>query len=229
MRINRYLAQKGYSTRRGADELIAGGRVTINGRKAVLGDKVQERDTVAVDRPVKTEKFVYLAYNKPRGIVTQRSEDNQTSIEDTLNYKPRVFPIGRIDRDSEGLMILSNDGRITDRLLHPDYEHEKEYVVETRAPFQGNFLRRMAEGVLIEGYRTKKCHVVSVNPRTFRITLTEGKKHQIRRMCAALGNDVANLKRLRIMNIRLSTLKPGAFRLIEGEELKKLLKDIGLK
>ena len=215
MRINKYLALKKISTRRGADELVADKKVFINGSPAILGSRVHEGDVVEIKK-FKREKYLYYAYNKPVGVETDSPQKG-------------LFPLGRLDKASHGLMILTNDGRITDRLLHPDHDHEKEYVVELKQPLQGNFLKKMAEGVLIEGYRTKKCLVTSVSPRTFRIVLTEGKKHQIRRMCAALGNDVALLKRIRIMNIRLGTLKAGAFRLIEGNELADFLRKIGLK
>ncbi|MFA5095501.1 MAG: pseudouridine synthase [Candidatus Paceibacterota bacterium] len=205
MRINKYLAWKKISTRRGADELIEKKKVFINGKLAMLGSKVKENDTVEV-KGAEKKKYIYFAYNKPIGI-------------ETGSPKEGLFPLGRLDKASHGLIILTNDGRITDQLLNPKYFHEKEYVVKTLNKLRSNFKQKMEAGVNIEGYITKKCKVNIKNDFTFRIVLTEGKKHQIRRMCSALFQEVADLKRERIMNIKLGNLKPNAFREIKGEEL----------
>ena len=222
------------STRRGADELIKNKKVFINGKLAILGSKVNETDIVEV-RGIKTKEYVYFAYNKPIGI-------------ETSSPKEGLFPLGRLDKNSHGLIILTNDGRITDQLLNPKYFHEKEYVVKTSNKLRSNFKQKMEAGVNldpvrsrsprgdrstpvfgraasngVEGYITKPCKVSIVNNFTFRIILTEGKKHQIRRMCSNLFQEVADLKRERIMNIKLGNLKPNSSREIKGEELDVFL------
>lgn len=213
MRINKYLAYKQYCTRREADTHIAEGKVKINGRVAVLGDQVREGDTVEV--LFKTKTYQYFAYNKPRGETTPENENG-------------LFPIGRLDKDSHGLLILTNDGRMTDRLLNPDFEHEKEYTVEVQEKLRPDFESKMSSGVDIGDHVTRPCTVHVLGESTFSIVLTEGKKHQIRRMCEALGYTVVDLVRTRIMNVSLDRLKAGAHRKIEGEELEELLESIGL-
>ncbi|MEK7539129.1 MAG: pseudouridine synthase [Patescibacteria group bacterium] len=212
MRINKYLALKKISTRRGADELVKEKKVFINGKLARLGSKVLAKDIVEVKEGEQKE-YLYFAYNKPVGIETSSPQED-------------LFPLGRLDKASHGLMILTNDGRITDQLLNPKYFHEKEYVVKTSNKLRSNFKQKMEAGVNIEGYLTKKCFVAIINNFTFRIILTEGKKHQIRRMCSALFQEVADLKRERIINIKLGNLKPNAKREIKGEELVIFLKSI---
>jgi 23S rRNA pseudouridine2604 synthase len=212
VRINKYLADKKISTRRGADKLVLDKKVFINGKLAELGSKVSETDKVEV-RGQKEDKFVYFAYNKPIGVETD-------------SPRPDLFPLGRLDKASHGLLILTNDGRITDSLLNPKYYHEKEYVVRTKEKLRSSFKSKMEAGVNIEGYVTKKCTVKLLGPNTFKVILTEGKKHQIRRMCSALFQEVADLKRERIMNIKLGTLKEGAVREIKGEELTDFLKSV---
>lgn len=223
MRINKYLALNKYSTRRGADELIKSGKVTINGVKAKLGDKVSEGDKIVVDSKTIAalqEQYVYYAYNKPIGVVTE-------NIKELI--KEPVFPVGRLDEASHGLIILTNDGRVTDRLLNPDYDHEKEYAVRVNKPIQENFLTRMTKGVKIEDGITKPAVVDGdAFSKSFHITLTEGKKHQIRRMVTALGYEVVDLERVRVMNVKLGYLKSGQFRRLAGAELAGFLSDIGL-
>ncbi len=210
MRINKYLALKKISTRRGADELIRQQKVFINGKRAVLGSKVDEGDKVEL-KGAKLKEYKYFAYNKPIGVETD-------------SPKPGLFPLGRLDKASHGLLILTDDGRITDQLLSPKYFHEKEYVVKTKEKLRSSFKGKMEAGVNIEGYVTKPCKVEIVNDFTFRVILTEGKKHQIRRMCSALFQEVADLKRERIMNIKLGNLKPKNTREIKGKELEEFLK-----
>lgn len=212
MRINKYLALKKISTRRGADLLVEAKKVFINGKLAVLGSKVKETDKVEV-RGAETKAYKYYAYNKPIGIETDSPD-------------PTLFPLGRLDKASHGLLILTNDGRITDSLLNPKFFHEKEYVVRTLNKLRSNFKEKMEAGVDIEGYMTKPCKVKILSDFTFKVTLTEGKKHQIRRMCSNLFQEVADLKRERIMNIKLSTLKSGAMREITGEELTTFLDQV---
>lgn len=214
MRINKYLASQKISTRRGADELVKDKKVFINGKLAVLGSKVIETDVVEV-RGAKPKEYLYFAYNKPIGI-------------ETSSPKEGLFPLGRLDKNSHGLLILTNDGRITDQLLNPKYFHEKEYVVRTSNKLRSSFKQKMEEGVNIEGYLTKKCKVQIINDFTFRIILTEGKKHQIRRMCSALFQEVVDLKRERIMNIKLGNLKPNGLREIKGKELNTFLGSLWL-
>lgn len=227
MRINKYLAWKKQSTRRGADELIEKKQVFINGRQAVLGDKVNEQDIIDVRFRSKPKPHVYLAYNKPRGIVTHSPGPGQKEIRDVVKVKD-VFPIGRLDKDSHGLIILTNDGRITDALLNPNRAHEKEYAVETKEDLRSSFKDKMEAGVQIDNEKTKECKVMITGSRSFKVVLTEGKTHQIRRMCVALFQEVTDLKRIRIMNIKLGNLAEGAHRVIEGEELATFLKSLGM-
>jgi 23S rRNA pseudouridine2604 synthase len=219
-RINKYLAEQGYTTRRGADELISRKCVYINGKVAVLGDKVTEGDVVEVRDKKKPKEFLYFAYNKPVGLMTE----DITSMQ----VPKGVYPVGRLDKQSHGLLILTNDGRITDRLLNPKYDHDKEYTVITREKLRPNFKEKMEAGVNIEGYTTLPCRIKIRKENEFDITLTEGKKHQIRRMCVALFNDVKDLKRTRVLNVRLGSLAPNNTRAIVGEELETFLAEIGL-
>ncbi len=225
VRINKYLASKGYATRKGADTLISEGLVSINGRLAVLGDKVEETDTVEV-RGTRKECH-YFAYNKPVGIVTHSAQEGEKDILMTTPLKG-IFPVGRLDKKSSGLIILTDDGRVTDKLLNPEYVHEKEYRVTTTDALPKNFKKRMEAGVDIEGYVTKPCTIDIESDTSFTITLTEGKKHQIRRMCVAVGANIEILERIRVMNIELCNLKAGQHRTIQGEKLKTLLGALGL-
>ncbi|MCR4333692.1 MAG: rRNA pseudouridine synthase [Patescibacteria group bacterium] len=227
MRINKYLAHEGISTRRGADELIARGKVLINGRVATLGEKVNKGDKVELRGKDASKKYLYYAYNKPVGVITHSPQLGEKDIKGSVPMD--VFPIGRLDKESSGLIILTNDGRVTDRLLNPEYDHDKEYRVRVNETLREAFKKTMEGGVDIEGYLTAPCVVRKTGPKSFNITLTEGKKHQIRRMVAALHNTVIELERTRILNIRLEDLKPGAWRPIEGEELKDFLTKIGMK
>ena len=212
MRINKYLALKKISTRRGADELVENKKVFINGKLALLGSKVNETDIVEV-KGAKAKEYKYFAYNKPIGIETNSPRED-------------LFPLGRLDKNSHGLLILTNDGRITDQLLNPKYFHEKEYVVRTSNKLRSSFKNKMEAGVNIEGYQTKPCKVKVLNENTFRVILTEGKKHQIRRMCSNLFQEIADLKRERIMNIKLDNLKSNGLREIKGDELTTFLDQV---
>ena len=233
MRINKYLAHKGYATRKGADALIESKKVQINGRLAQLGDKVEESDEVAVRPNKKPTTYTYLAYNKPRGLSTHASlkseEDIMSSVKNQELVKGQnLFPVGRLDKDSHGLIILTNDGRITDRLLSPEHDHEKEYRVRVQENLRPSFAMHLSAGVDIGDYKTKPCKVDIEGERVFRITLGEGKRHQIRRMVVSLHNDVIDLTRIRIMNIRLSNLAEGGVRKIDGHELDTFLTSLGL-
>lgn len=234
MRINKYLADRGISTRRGADELVSKGKVTINGRQAVLGDKVNETDDVKVDPKSANRTYVYLAYNKPIGIVTSTPQEGEEGIEDVLKFPVnqeigRVFPIGRLDKESHGLIILTNDGRITEKLLSPEFDHEKEYSVEVNKPITERFVTRMSKGVNIGDYVTKECQVTKTDETRFSIVLTEGKRHQIRRMVTEQGYEVVDLKRVRIMNVRLGGVQAGSYRMLRGDELSAFLSSLGMR
>lgn len=227
IRINKYLAEKKICARREADKLISAGKVKVNGKKAELGQKVFENDKVSVEATGK--KLIYIAFNKPKGVITHSPQMGEDSIKDIVNFDG-VFPLGRLDKDSCGLIILTNDGRVTDRLLNPEYEHEKEYIVRVSKPITGIFIKIMENGVkLDDGYVTKKCELNKISQDRFSIILTEGKKHQIRRMCAALGYSIKHLERRRIMNIKLNNIQPGDFREIKGKELEEFLMSLGLK
>jgi len=231
MRINKYIAKQNIASRREADVLINAGKILINGQKAEMGQQVQEDDAVTLSGKTKTK--TYLAYYKGRGIITHSPTDDEVDIMTRLkkDYSiTNVAPVGRLDKASEGLIILSNDGRITSPLLDPEAKHEKEYDVQVDKRVTGMFMRAMQNGVDIEGYRTKPAVAVSSekNDKKFRLTLTEGKKHQIRRMCAALGYQVQSLKRVRVANIELGKLKPNQFRKITDQELKDFLKELGV-
>ncbi|MFA7309508.1 MAG: pseudouridine synthase [Candidatus Paceibacterota bacterium] len=224
MRINKYLAHQRHSTRKGADALIERGMVTINGRKAVLGDKVQKTDKVEVKGAKKT--YRYYAFNKPREVITHSPQLGEKDVM-TVAGLEGVFPVGRLDKDSQGLIILTDDGRITEHLLSPENPHEKEYRVTVAHRLRPSFAQHMEAGVDIGDHVTKRCKVNVHGDNKFNIILSEGKKHQIRRMCSALHSDVVDLERIRIMNIRLGDLAAGAHRPIEGKELETFLKSLG--
>ncbi len=224
IRINKYLAEKNYSTRVGADLLISKGLIKINNYTARLGDKVNQDDIVTVDKQVTEKKYSYFAYNKPTGITTNKDNASKHILNST-KFPTKVFPVGRLDKDSHGLIIMTDDGRMTDRLLSPKYVHEKEYVVKTNLPFSDGFLEVLQDGVKIGGYKTQKCKAwrKGESKNTFHIILTEGKKRQIRRMCEALHHKVIDLRRVRIMNIEIGKINHGEYREIKGEELKEFL------
>jgi 23S rRNA pseudouridine2604 synthase len=230
MRINKYLAHKGLTTRKQADLLIEKGKVFINEKKAELGDKVFETDNITIIDKTFQKKFQYFAYNKPKGIISHSPQRDERDIKSMIfRFKKDIFPIGRLDKDSHGLIILTNDGRITDKLLNPSFEHEKEYIVKTARNLRQNFKEKMEKGIMIEGYKTKPCKIKIISPNVFQITLTEGKKHQIKRMVVANFNEVADLKRTRIMNIKLGNLSSNEIREIEGEELEIFLDNLGVR
>lgn len=222
IRINKFLAEKYDISRRKADELVKSGKVFVNNKKAFLGDKVNEKDKIEINKFTKKEPEFY-AYYKPRGLITHKQRKSEKDIVSSINLNG-IFPIGRLDKDSEGLMILTNNGRITDKFLNPKYDHEKEYLITTRTPVKPYQLRVMTKGMDLEGgLKTKPAKTKYLDNHSFLITLSEGKKHQIRRMCDAFSLPIESLKRIRFMNVKLGYLKPGQYRKIEGEELKKLL------
>lgn len=226
-RLNKYLSEAGYCSRRAADKLIDAGRVTINGEVPEMGTKVSPDDVVCVDgKEVKNNKkeFVYLAFNKPIGIVcTTDTSVEKDNIIDFINYPKRIFPIGRLDKPSEGLIFLTDDGDIVNKILRASNNHEKEYIVTVDKPISQTFIERMANGIPILDTVTKKCYVEKLDSHTFKIILTQGLNRQIRRMCEYLDYDVQTLKRMRIMNISLD-VPVGKYREFTDSELKELNK-----
>ena len=231
-RINKYLSEVGYCSRRVADRLIEEGKVTINGRIPEMGTKVDKDDQVEVEgqriKKSTKQKNIYLAFNKPVGIVcTTDKRLEPENIIDFINYPLRIFPIGRLDKSSEGLIFLTNDGDIVNKILRARNNHEKEYIVSVNRPFNRDFIQSMSNGVEILDTITKNCFVKQLGPKKFKIILTQGLNRQIRRMCESLGFRVKSLKRLRIMNIKLdvSTGKYRKFTKEELLELNRLLED----
>ena len=226
VRINKYLSEIGYCSRRSADRLIDEGRVTINGIVSELGTKVTSEDKVCVNgklvyQPAK-KKMVYLAFNKPVGIVcTTDTKREKNNIIDYIDYPTRVFPIGRLDKPSEGLIFLTNDGDIVNKILRARNNHEKEYEVTVNKPVTKEFIVAMSSGVPILDTITKKCFVKQINKKKFKIILTQGLNRQIRRMCEYLGYDVKKLKRVRIMNIKLD-IPIGSYRDFTYKELNQM-------
>ena len=227
-RINKYLSEVGYCSRRAADRLIEEGKVTINGKISEMGSKVKECDQVEVEgqriEKSKKQKKIYLAFNKPAGIVCttdRRVEPN--NIIDFIKYPTRIFPIGRLDKPSEGLIFLTNDGDIVNKILRARNNHEKEYIVSVNRPINSEFIQTMSNGVEILETITKNCFAKQMGPKKFKIILTEGLNRQIRRMCESLGYRVQSLKRVRIMNIKLD-LPLGKYREFTKKELLELNK-----
>jgi len=234
MRLNNYISATGLCSRREADTLIEEKRVKVNGVLAVLGMRVNEEDEVLVDDlPIKPKnKFVTLAYYKPAGITCTSEPDVKDNIIDAVNYPERVFPIGRLDKESEGLILLTNDGSIVNQILRSENEHEKEYLVYVHKPIDREFKYLMEEGVEIfnpvknELTVTQPCKVRIIGEKNFKIILKQGLNRQIRRMCSALGYKVVYLKRIRIMNLTLDNLNKGQYRILSDDEYNDLMKQL---
>ena len=232
IRINKYLSEVGYCSRRVADRLIEEGKVTINGQIPLIGSKVEEGDQVEVEGKIieklKKQRNIYLAFNKPVGIVcTTDRRVERDNIIDFIKYPTRIFPIGRLDKPSEGLIFLTNDGDIVNKILRARNNHEKEYIVSVNRPINREFIKRMSNGIKILGTTTKSCFVKQLGAKKFQIILTQGLNRQIRRMCETLGYTVLSLKRVRIMNIKLD-VSVGKYReFTKGEllELNRLLEN----
>jgi 23S rRNA pseudouridine2604 synthase len=225
VRINKYLSETGACSRREADAWIEAGRVSVNGQRAVLGTQVNEGDTVLVDGEAlrAKPKRVYLALHKPAGVECTTDRDVPGNIVDFVGHRERVFPIGRLDKDSEGLILLTNDGDIVNTVLRAENEHEKEYVVAVDRALTQEFLAGMARGVPILGTVTNPCRITQVGKNTFRIVLTQGLNRQIRRMCEHFGYTVRRLQRVRIMHVHLGDLPAGKWRNLTPAELRGLL------
>lgn len=226
MRINKFLSSAGIVSRRGADQWIEAGRITINGEVAQLGSRVEEGDEVRADgQLVKTaSELVYIVLNKPVGITSTTERHIEGNVVDFVNHPLRIFHIGRLDKDSNGLLLLTNDGDIVNEILREEHGHEKEYIVTVDKPITKDFIRQMESGVHILGTTTKPCKVRQLGARKFNITLTQGLNRQIRRMCSALGYHVQTLQRTRILNIHLGDLPIGQWRDLTDDELKTMFK-----
>ncbi|AYB40617.1 23S rRNA pseudouridine(2604) synthase RluF [Brevibacillus laterosporus] len=228
MRINKFISETGYCSRREADKLVEAGRVTINGVVAELGSQADGGDDVKIDGKALGIKkaAVYIALHKPVGITCTTERHIKGNIVDFVNHPERIFPIGRLDKDSEGLILLTNDGDIVNKILRAENNHDKEYIVTVDKPITDAFLKGMASGVRILGTTTKPCQVNRINERSFRIILTQGLNRQIRRMCQVFGYKVQRLQRIRIMNIHLDGIKKGEWREVSTKELNQLLQNL---
>lgn len=225
-RINKYISETGFCSRREADKLIEQGRVTINGKLSEMGTKVTPEDEVRIDGKLisdKKEKNTYLAFHKPVGIECTTNQSVKNNIVDYINYPVRVFPVGRLDKESEGLILMTNDGDIVNKILRSRNNHGKEYIVTVNKPITERFIKRMSNGIPILDTVTKKCEVEQISNRVFRIILTQGLNRQIRRMCEYLGYEVTALKRIRVINISLD-VPVGKYRELTSAELNQLNK-----
>jgi 23S rRNA pseudouridine2604 synthase len=225
LRLNKYISETGACSRREADKWIEAGRVTLNGRIAALGTRVEGGDEVRIDGGLigAKKKQIYIALNKPVGITCTTETDIEDNIIDFVGHPERIFPIGRLDKDSEGLILLTNNGDIVNEILRSENNHEKEYIVTVDRPITDLSLQMMASGVKIMGELTKPCKVSRIDQKSFRMILTQGLNRQIRRMCSALGYKAQRLQRVRIMNIRLGTLAAGQWRHLTDPELAGIL------
>lgn len=228
IRLNKYIASSGICSRREADKLIESGKVKVNGSIADLGTRVAEGDSVEVDGKAVTpeDSMIYIAFNKPLGITCTTDRRDPSNIIDYINYSERIFPVGRLDKNSSGLILLTNNGDIVNLLLRSENGHEKEYVVTLDRPYDKAFIKTMSTGVPVLGRMTLPAEVFPVNAKTFRIILRQGMNRQIRRMCEYLGYKVTKLKRIRFINIELGGLELGKWRYLTADEKKDLLKGI---
>ncbi len=226
IRLNKYLSDAGVCSRREADRLIEAGKVTVDGETAVMGMKVIEGQQIFVNGKLVTgeDEDILLAVNKPAGIVCTTSGEEKDNIVDFIGYSKRIYPIGRLDKDSEGLILMTNQGELVNKILRGGNNHEKEYLVKVNKPVTSEFIRGMSAGVPILDTVTKPCTVERTGYNGFRIILTQGLNRQIRRMCEYFGYRVTYLKRIRVMNIKLGNLKVGEYRRIEGEEYREIMK-----
>lgn len=228
IRLNKYLSDSGICSRREADRLIEAGRVKVNGSIPQIGLKISKNDTVLVDnKPVSfEEKLILLAVNKPEGIECTTDKSNPNNIIDFLSYPKKIFYIGRLDKDSHGLLLMTNDGDLANKIAKSVNHHEKEYIVKVNKKITPDFIKKMENGVEILDTVTRKCKVTKMDDNTFNIILTQGLNRQIRRMCEVLGYKVISLKRIRIMNIRLGSLAKGTYRNVTESEIKKLMESV---
>jgi 23S rRNA pseudouridine2604 synthase len=225
-RLNKYISETGTCSRREADKLIEQGRVTVNGNIPELGTKVSDADNITIDgKPIKSkEKPIYIAFNKPPGITCTTDLKDKDNIIEFINHPKRIFPIGRLDKPSEGLLFMTNDGDIVNKILRAGNNHEKEYLVMVDKPIIPDFIQKMANGIDIGDAVTKKCFVKQEAADKFRIILTQGLNRQIRRMCDALDYKVYKLQRIRIMNVTLNGINSGGWRYLSNEEINTINK-----
>jgi 23S rRNA pseudouridine2604 synthase len=225
-RLNKAISETGFCSRREADRFIEAGKVTVNGVFAGLGTKVSKTDVICVDGKQVTKNVppVYLAFHKPVGVTSTTDTSIKSNIIDCINFPERIFPIGRLDKPSEGLIFMTNDGDIVNKILRSKNNHEKEYLVTVNKKISPVFIHEMSSGIPILGTTTKECAVNKLDDYTFNIVLTQGLNRQIRRMCDYLGYEVQTLKRIRIMNITLGNLKPGKYRHFSKDELAEVLR-----
>ncbi len=229
VRINKFLSDQKLCSRRMADRLIEKGLVFINGKKASIGQKVFKGDKVEVKNKAELlKKYQYFLYHKPKGIVSHKTTPNEKEAVEDAGLPKSFAPVGRLDKASEGLMLLTNDGRIVNKILNPKHKHEKEYIVHTDKYIKNSDLKKLERGVNIEGYTTLPAKTKRISSNIFKIILNEGKKHQIRRMLAALGYKVLKLKRVRIMHLKLGSLVPGEKRKLTKQERQELLSKLGI-
>ena len=232
IRVNRFLSESGVASRRGSDKIILERRITIDGKVAVLGDKVFPDSEVCVDgkRVTREKETIILAFNKPVGITSTSDSKDKNNVIDFIGYSKRIHYVGRLDKDSEGLMLLTNDGDLADRIMRSRNEHEKEYVVKVNMDITPDFIEGMAKGVpILDGRITKKCSIEMVDMRVFNIILKQGLNRQIRRMCEHFGYEVTHLKRIRVMNIELGDLEQGKYRNLTKLERDELYSMLNLK
>ena len=230
-RLNKYISEAGVASRRAADRLIEEGKVTINGKPAVVGDRVYEDDVVAVNgkKIAKEEEDIILAFNKPRGITCTSNPEDKDNVIDYIGYPKRIYSVGRLDKDSQGLLLMTNNGELANQIMRSRGEHEKEYIVTVNKPVTKEFIKGMSNGVpILEDRITKKCFVEKIDDNTFRIILKQGLNRQIRRMCEYFDYDVIRLERVRVMNIELGKLKEGRYRNISKQEREELFRQLGL-
>lgn len=222
MRINKLFSNWGYCSRKETNRLIEEGRVIVNGEPCILGQWVEETDEIILDNEkLKPKRKIYMVFNKPVGVTCTAAEEVQDNIISFINYPEYIFPVGRLDKASEGLMFLTNDGELGDKILDAENYHEKEYIVRVHKAYEDSFLKSMAEGVEILKVKTKPCRITRINEDTFRIVLTQGLNKQIRRMTKVFGYEVVHLKRIRIINLELKELESGTWRyLTKDEELE---------
>jgi 23S rRNA pseudouridine2604 synthase len=228
IRLNKYIASSGLCSRREADTLIENGKVTVNGEVAVQGTKINEDDVVLVNgrKITPDDDMIYIAFNKPLGVTCTTDKRDPSNIIDYIGYSERIFPVGRLDKNSSGLILLTNDGSIVNKLLRAENGHEKEYLVTVNRPYDKDFVRSMEKGVPVLGQLTLPCKLKPCGEKSFKIILHQGLNRQIRRMCEYLGYKVTRLKRIRFMNIELGDLQTGKWRYLTAAEKKELLKDI---
>jgi 23S rRNA pseudouridine2604 synthase len=220
MRINKLLSNYGICSRKEANRLIEEGRVIVNGQQSVPGQWVEEEDHILVDNePVKPKRKIYIALNKPVGITCTSAKEVEDNIISFMNYPEYIFPVGRLDKESQGLILMTNDGDLANKILESENEHEKEYIVTLDKPYDDEFMRRMSRGVNIGDTITRTCKVSRINEDTFRIILTQGLNRQIRRMSKAFGYEVIRLERIRIVNIKVDDIECGKWRDLTEEEV----------